>query len=310
MGQVAPYGSIARPLVTSQPPNNITVAAILYPRPLLLLCLNRRLQTAASDGNIDGAESAFAGMEAAGMPPGPRAFHVLLCAYLKGGDTPGALGVAGRATEAGVWSCEGGLGRHLLQGMLVWKRFAASTRPPHSKGGWSGGLVTACAATTVVIIKTTGAAASLSLSGRLTSAVPPNNPCWPSVVAACSRPAGVQLLSESYAVLIYAAMETNPPDVNIAKTLYGSLSGTDTDPQLPWSTLCRLLAAKGFGAEAVAAVKEGLRGGLEMDADVAEAYLKGLCDTEQLVSAGVWVAERVTCSGARQDGVHLKSAFQ
>jgi hypothetical protein len=34
--------------------------------------------------------------------PGPRAFHVLLCAFLKGGDNSGALGVAGRATEAGV----------------------------------------------------------------------------------------------------------------------------------------------------------------------------------------------------------------
>jgi pentatricopeptide repeat protein len=64
----------------------------------------RRLQTAASEGNIDGAESVFASMEAAGLVPGPRAFHVLLCAFLKGGDTSGALGVAGRATEAGVWA--------------------------------------------------------------------------------------------------------------------------------------------------------------------------------------------------------------
>lgn len=165
-------------------------------------------------------------------------------------------------------------------------------------------------------------------------------------------PVGVQLLSESYAVLIYAAMESNPPDVDVAKTLYGAVSGTDTDPQLPWSTLCRyvlgevwphllsnmllslnggwvrlgcvcltglcpawnsdivawlgspvhlctvlrcvrygyvylllcrLLASKGFAADAVSAVKEGLRAGREMDGDVAEAYLKGLCDTEQLV---------------------------
>jgi hypothetical protein len=79
-------------------------------------------------------------------------------------------------------------------------------------------------------------------------------------------------------------MECNPPDVEIAKTLYSALSGTDTDAQLPWATLCRLLAAKGFAADAVAAVKAGLRVGLEMDGDVAEAYLKGLCDTQQLVS--------------------------
>lgn len=45
-------------------------------------------------------------MEAAGLAPGPRAFHVLLCAHLKGGDTPGALGVTGRATEAGACLCQ------------------------------------------------------------------------------------------------------------------------------------------------------------------------------------------------------------
>lgn len=91
-------------------------------------------------------------------------------------------------------------------------------------------------------------------------------------------------MPESYAVLIYAAMEASPPDVSVAKTLYSGLSGTDTEPQLPWSTLCRLLSAKGFAADAVTAVREGLRAGLELDADVAEAYLKALCDTQQVVS--------------------------
>lgn len=109
----------------------------------------------------------------------------------------------------------------------------------------------------------------------------------------------MQLLSESYAVLIYAAMEASPPDVEVAKTLYGALAGTDTDPQLPWATLCRLLAGKGFGAEAVASVKEGLRAGREMDGDVAEAYLKGLCDTDQLVSMGsiLWSEVAVEWNG-------------
>lgn len=69
---------------------------------LYLVSACRRLQNAASEGNIDGAESAITGMEAAGLAAGPRAFHVLLCAYLKGGDTPGALAVTGRATEAGA----------------------------------------------------------------------------------------------------------------------------------------------------------------------------------------------------------------
>lgn len=85
-------------------------------------------------------------------------------------------------------------------------------------------------------------------------------------------------------MLIYAAMEASPPDTAVAQALYASVAGTDTDPQLPWITLCRLLSAKGFAAEAVAAVREGLRAGLEMDGDVAEAYVKALCDTQQLVS--------------------------
>lgn len=98
---------------------------------------------------------------------------------------------------------------------------------------------------------------------------------------------GVKLLPESYAVLIYAALESSPPDVAVAKTLYQALSGTDTDPQQPWAVLCRLLAAKGFASDAVAAVREGLRAGRVLDGDVAEAYVKALCDTQELVSL-VW----------------------
>lgn len=72
-----------------------------------------------------------------------------------------------------------------------------------------------------------------------------------------------------------------------------SVCAAGTDRQLPWATLARLLAGKGFGAEAVATVREGLREGLVLDADVAAAYLKGLCDTGQLVrmwAAGCWCA--------------------
>lgn len=96
--------------------------------------------------------------------------------------------------------------------------------------------------------------------------------------------AGVQLLPESYAVLIFASMDATPPDVDIAKTLYRAIAGTGTEPQLPWSTLCRLLAGKGFAADTVTIVREGLRAGLMLDADVAEAYVKGLAETQQLVS--------------------------
>lgn len=61
----------------------------------------RRINTAAKEGNVSGAESALFAMSAAGLPPGPRAYHVLLCAYLKAKDLPGALEVTNRATEAG-----------------------------------------------------------------------------------------------------------------------------------------------------------------------------------------------------------------
>lgn len=112
-------------------------------------------------------------------------------------------------------------------------------------------------------------------------------------VVALTHPAGIQLLPESYAVLIFAALEATPPDVAMAKALYGGLAGTDTDLQLPWSTLVRLLAAKGCAADAVAAVKEGLRAGLTMDADVAEAYVKALCDSGQSVSVCLGVFGRL-----------------
>jgi hypothetical protein len=86
-------------------------------------------------------------------------------------------------------------------------------------------------------------------------------------------------------------MDATPPDVDVAKTLYGAIAGTGTDPQLPWSTLCRLLAGKGFAADAVPAVREGLRAGLMLDADVAEAYVKGLAETQQLVSHPIFLTE-------------------
>lgn len=95
---------------------------------------------------------------------------------------------------------------------------------------------------------------------------------------------GIQLLPESYAALIFSHMDLSPPDVAVAKALYGALAGTDTDAQPPWAVLCRLLAAKGFAHDAVAIVQEGLAAGLQLDPDVAEAYVKALCDTQQSVS--------------------------
>eukprot|EP00775_Hariotina_reticulata_P005582 gene5582-5820_t len=152
----------------------------------------RRLHAAAADGNISAAESAVSAMTALGLPPGPRAYHILLCAYLKAKDLEGALQVTGRATEAGV-----------------------------------------------------------------------------------------QLLPESYAALIFSHLDATPPNVGVAEAVYSAMAGTDTDPQIPWAVLCRLLSSKGFATEAVAAVRQGLAAGLSVDADVAEAYVKALCQLQE-----------------------------
>ncbi|KAF8065665.1 pentatricopeptide repeat-containing protein [Scenedesmus sp. PABB004] len=157
---------------------------------------HRRIHAAALAGNVDGAAAAFDQMAAAGLPPGPRAYHVLLCAHLKAGDLQGGLAVTQRATAAGV-----------------------------------------------------------------------------------------QLLPESYAALIFAHMELSPPEPGVAKSLYAALAGTGAPAQLPWAVLCRLLSAKGFAADAAAAVREGLAGGLALDADVAEAYVKALCDLGEMDAA-------------------------
>lgn len=41
-------------------------------------------------------------MAARGMQPGPLAYHGLICAYCKAGDSNGALSVAQRAAQEGV----------------------------------------------------------------------------------------------------------------------------------------------------------------------------------------------------------------
>jgi hypothetical protein len=66
-----------------------------------VLPVHRRLHNAAKEGNTSAAEAVMASMGAAGLPPGPRVYHVLLCSYLKAGDLPGALAVTARATDAG-----------------------------------------------------------------------------------------------------------------------------------------------------------------------------------------------------------------
>ncbi|GBF87350.1 hypothetical protein Rsub_00061 [Raphidocelis subcapitata] len=63
---------------------------------------HRRLQAAAQQGDAHDAEGVLSDMADAGMPPGPRAWHVLVIAHLKAGDVDGALDASVRADEAGV----------------------------------------------------------------------------------------------------------------------------------------------------------------------------------------------------------------
>ncbi len=59
------------------------------------------LLNAAKSGMVDKAEEAIAQMAAAGLDPGPRAFHVLMFAYVKSKQAAQALVVARRASDAG-----------------------------------------------------------------------------------------------------------------------------------------------------------------------------------------------------------------
>jgi hypothetical protein len=73
---------------------------------------HRRLQAAAERGDADEAAVVLSDMAAAGLPPGPRAWHVAVVAHLKGGDVDGALAASVKADEGacgaggrwGVWS--------------------------------------------------------------------------------------------------------------------------------------------------------------------------------------------------------------
>lgn len=65
----------------------------------------RRLAAAANRGDLQGAEEAeavLAEMEAAGLPPGPRAHHVLIFAYTQAGAAEEAWGATMRAIRAGA----------------------------------------------------------------------------------------------------------------------------------------------------------------------------------------------------------------
>jgi hypothetical protein len=72
---------------------------------------HRRLQVAAQRGDPREAEGVLADMADAGLPPGPRAWHVLALAHLKAGDVDGALEASVRADTGALCAKVGGRGR-------------------------------------------------------------------------------------------------------------------------------------------------------------------------------------------------------
>jgi hypothetical protein len=62
---------------------------------------HRVLMNAANRGLPEEAEEALGQMAAAGLTPGPRAYHALAFAYIRSKQAYDALNVAKRAVEAG-----------------------------------------------------------------------------------------------------------------------------------------------------------------------------------------------------------------
>ena len=64
------------------------------------LVWSRRLYDAAKAGQCGEAAEVLAEMAAAGLQPGPRAYHALVIAYVKAGDAIGALAAAQEGYKA------------------------------------------------------------------------------------------------------------------------------------------------------------------------------------------------------------------
>jgi hypothetical protein len=64
----------------------------------------RQILAAAKDGRAEDAAAVLESMEAAGLPPGPRAFHGVICAHCKARDTDSALAAVRKAVLQGARS--------------------------------------------------------------------------------------------------------------------------------------------------------------------------------------------------------------
>ncbi len=103
----------------------------------------------------------------------------------------------------------------------------------------------------------------------------------------CCAATGMQLLPESYQALIYSALETDPPDSELAFALFDDVKRKALDPTPAWRMLCTRLWARGLREEALGAAQEGRLAGYDMDGEVAEVMMEGLCvDGRDLVGTG------------------------
>jgi hypothetical protein len=131
---------------------------------------HRRLQAAAERGDVAAATTALGDMAAAGLPPGPRAWHVAAVAHLKAGDIDGALAASVRADEGGCPAGAGAAAQRVAAGagpaaaVRVWPRArlrAAGHGASSCRGGGGGRH------------KAMGAAAAVPAAPRPPRHVPP-----------------------------------------------------------------------------------------------------------------------------------------
>lgn len=99
--------------------------------------------------------------------------------------------------------------------------------------------------------------------------------------------AGLELLSDSYVALIYAFLNSDPPDVATAEAVLQSLKDAGRDAIPGWRMLCSQLFAKGLVREGMAAVKGGLDAGLVPDPALATHVIQQLCEAGLVVSGSV-----------------------
>lgn len=96
--------------------------------------------------------------------------------------------------------------------------------------------------------------------------------------------AGIELLVESYTVLIYAFLNADPIDIPTAEAVLQSMRDAGRDATAGWRMLCKQLFQKEYVREAMAAVKQGFDEELEADPDLYASVIFNLCEAGLTVS--------------------------